>query len=241
MKNEILNPFSDNDVSSGNYFRVVSEKKETVWTQLKQITVQSALEAWYRTLPLLTKKNYQSGFNRIMDLGLVDPNWDLQYFALINHESKVDEIKLLPRWSEATRQARAAGYISFTAFLQRRTQGVINKAISNKEGVSKTFFKIRDKVKTPTLTKKQTINFFIELKKINYRDYLIAKVILQGGKRKGEVLALERKNIDFENNRITFKQSKTRGVIKQTVVNYPEVFMNELGDYLKKRAGIVYY
>ena len=240
MSNNSLSHFGQSPLKSDDYFRTVTEKKEIVWERLGQISVKQALEAWYRTLPESTKKNYRAGFNRLVCLGLLDLRANLQQFALANHEVRVDEIKRIEDWSEATRQARAAGYISFTSFLQRRTQGIVAKASANREGVGKTFYKVRDKVKTPALSKNQTQLFFDELKQVNYRDYLVAKVILQGGKRKGEVLGLRRKNIHFGKNRIFFDQSKTRGVQKQTVIGFPESFMKELAGYLGDRTGLIF-
>ncbi len=240
MKHDLVNLSGDTEMNSGGYHQMQTRQKEIVWNKLQTISVNQALEAWYQTLPKLTEKNYRSGFNRIIELGLLNPESNLQCFALINHEAVVDEIKLTKIWSEATCQARAAGYISFTAFLQRRTQGIVSKATTSKEGVSKTFFKIREKVKTPALSKEQTKSFMHELRKINYRDYLIAKVILQGGKRKGEVLVLQKDDIDFEHCRITFNQTKTRGVEKQTIINYPKEFIIELSNHLGTRSGLVF-
>ncbi len=107
----------------------------------------------------------------------------LQLFALINHDSIIDQIKVLPELSECSKQARAACYISLTRFLSRRTQGVIPKATPSREGVSKTFYRVRDKVATEAMTRAQWSDFLEELHKINPRDCLIAKIILQGGKR----------------------------------------------------------
>jgi len=144
---------------------------------------------------------------------------------LINHEGVIDQIKLCPSWAETTRQARAACYISFTGFLSRRLQGVIRKAVPNKEGHSKTFFSLYEKVKTKAMTQAQWLLFFKELEKINLRDCLIGKIILQGGKRVNEVLSLQTHQIDWEKCEITFMQSKTRNVKKETVITYSESIM----------------
>ena len=164
----------------------------------------------------------------------------LQLFSLVNHEKIIDEIKLQSEWQEATKQARAAAYISFTAFLQRRSQGIIRKAVSNKEGNNRTFFKVRDKVKTNPLSIDETVQFLDQLMNINNRDALIAKLILQGGKRKGEVLALEINHINFKKNQIRYAQSKTKGVIRETVIHYPAHVMEELEEYTRGRKGLCF-
>ncbi|MBS4164699.1 hypothetical protein PRO82_002030 [Candidatus Protochlamydia amoebophila] len=159
----------------------------------------------------------------------------LQVFALTNHEAVIDRIKLIQDWAEASRQSRAACYISFTGFLQRRLQGIVKKALPNKEGSSKTFFKIGEKVKTPAMTQAQWITFFKELDKINSRDCLIGKVILQGGKRVSEALSLQIHQLDWERCEITFPQSKMKGVYKETVITYSNSIMERLREYIGER------
>lgn len=110
----------------------------------------------------------------------------------------MDKIKIVKEWSECSRQARAACYISFTRFLNRRTLGIVNRARPNREGTGKTFFRVYEKVKTSAMTQAQWLRFFDALEKIGPREALIAKIILQGGKRVSEVLSLRVDQIDFE-------------------------------------------
>jgi len=227
-------PFPEN-TGTESYQEVLSRQKDQQWQQLANITAGQALEAWLQSLSHYTEKSYRSGFRLLAERSVFDPNLSLQEFSLVNHEAKVDDIKLSPHWSEATRQARAAAYIGFTAFLQRRTQGLIHKAISNREGANKTFFKVRDKVKTNYLNELEVAEFFKHLESLNQRDALIAKLILQGGKRKGEVLSLLIEQIDFRQRLIRFKQSKTKGAEKETWITYPESVMTELKNYLTDR------
>ncbi|OGG93277.1 MAG: hypothetical protein A2527_13605 [Candidatus Lambdaproteobacteria bacterium RIFOXYD2_FULL_50_16] len=210
-------------------------KREKTWVSMGQVPLAEALEAWLYNLAPLTAKSYRAGFKALEQRGIVSFDENLQRFSLLNHELKVDQIKAEPGWSEATRQARAAAYISFTGFLQRRTAGLITKAQSNREGANKTFFKIREKVKTPALDPEQTKAFFSALDQLNPRDGLIGKLILQGGKRKGEVLGVLIEQIDYKNNRISFVQSKTKGMIKETIITYPAFLMAELQTYIAGR------
>ncbi|MGK5593882.1 MAG: tyrosine-type recombinase/integrase [Parachlamydiaceae bacterium] len=196
--------------------------------------------AWLDTLALLTKRNYLSGLKRLIEYGLINPLKTLQDFALANHQSIIDQIKLIKGWSECSRQARAACYISFTGYLNRRLQGMIKKALPNKEKESKTFFKVYEKVKTKATNHAQWQSFLQALAKINKRDCLIAKITLQGGKRIGEVLSLQTENIDWSINEITFKQSKTKGYIKETVITYPDSVMKSLKEYIGERVGDIF-
>ncbi len=230
----------DQSVLPDSYEQARSQINDITWKHLAGITVQQALETWFTTLGLHTAKNYRSGFLRLIELAIVNSAMNLQAFSLINHESVVDDIKMINDWSEATKQARAAAYISFTGFLQRRTQGIVRKAVANKEGANKTFFKVRDKVKTEALSQPQTRQFIQQIEKINERDGLIAKLILQGGKRKEEVLNVKIEDIDFTKKQITFVQTKTRGMEKVTIINYPDHVMQELKTYIADRTGLVF-
>ena len=172
-------------------------KKESVWKNLGAITVKQAVAQWLATLKPLTAKNYTSGIKQLAHYKLIDMKLSLQLFALINHDAIIDQIKTVPTLSECSKQARAACYIAFTRFLSRRTQGVIPKATPSREGTGKTFYRVRDKVATQAMTRAEWTNFLEELYKLNPRDCLIAKVILQGGKRLSEVLSLTIDKIDF--------------------------------------------
>ena len=215
-------------------------KKEAIWKNLAEITVGQATYEWLTTLSSLTSKNYMSGIKKLAELQLINLEISLQQFALLNHNAILDKIKTIRHMSECTKQARAACYISFTQFLSRRTQGVIAKAQPSKEGVSKTFYRVREKVETEAMSKLQWTNFLEELEKINKRDCLIAKIILQGGKRMNEVLTLTTKMIDFNLREVTFLQSKTKGYKKETIITYPPEIIQELKEYIGKRKGLVF-
>lgn len=215
-------------------------KKEAVWRDLGQITVKQAVEQWLATLKRITAKNYASGIKQLIKYKLIDQKLTLQVFALINHDAVIDQIKTLADLSECSRQARAACYISLTRFLSRRTQGVIPKATPCREGVTKTFYRVREKVATHAMTRAEWASFLDELHRINPRDCLIAKVILQGGKRLSEVLSLTTDKIDYSKREITFKQSKTKGYEKETVITYPQNIMDEIKNYLGGRTGLVF-
>ncbi|WP_075883960.1 site-specific integrase [Candidatus Protochlamydia sp. W-9] len=199
--------------------------------------VEEAIGIWLGTLNRLTQINYYSGMKQLVLQGLINLRISLQAFSLVNHEAILDQIKLVEDWSEATKQARATCYVPFTAYLSRQLQGVVRKAIPSKEKGTKKFFKIREKVITEAMNQSQWLSFLHELEKINTRDCLIAKLILQGGKRVNEVLSLQTQQIDWIRNEINFLQSKTKGYIKETIITYPESVMQSLRNYLENRTG----
>ena len=237
-------PVKTNQVGSLQKFESFEHAKKVrdihIWQQLDNISVEEAISHWLATLSHKTQINYQSGMRKLAEFGLISPSMSLQAFALVNHDTIIDQIKLRREWSECSRQARAACYISFTRFLNRRTEGMIRKALPNKEGNAKTFYRVHEKVKTAAMSQGQWIRFFEALEKISKREYLIAKVLLQGGKRVKEVLFLHLDQIDWERRKITFSQSKTKGLVKKTVITYSEGIMNALREYIGDRKGLVF-
>jgi integrase len=78
------------------------------------------------------------------------------------------------------------------------------------------------------MTQSQWILFLDALEQISPRECLIAKLILQGGKRVNEVLSLQTQHIDWDRRKIVFEQSKTKGLKKATVITYPQSVMEKL-------------
>lgn len=227
------------------YEQATSLKNNYLWDQLSKITVWEALEQWIATLSPLTAKNYRSGVRQLIERRYLHPEMPLQAFSIVNSDAIVDRIKKesIPgaeTWSECTRQARAACYISFTRFLSRRSGGMIKKALPCREGMDKTFYKVRDKVDSEAMTQAQWSAFLEALSKINPRDCLIAKIVLQGGKRINEVLFLTTDRISWTDSTISFAQSKTKGVKRYTIITYPKTIMDMLKAYIGGRTGLVF-
>ncbi|WP_231919489.1 tyrosine-type recombinase/integrase [Simkania negevensis] len=223
-----------------NYEEAKKSQSNWIWKQLELINIQEAVEVWLWTLSERTRSNYKSGLRRLAELGLFDSLMTLQTFALVNHEVIVDQIKSVSHWSECTRQARAAGYISFTGFLHRRSRGLIPKALANREGLGKTFFKVYDKVKTAAMSQSQWTGFLEALEEISPRECLIAKLMLQGGKRISEVLSLQIEQIRWDRRKIVFEQSKARGMKKTTVITFPQTVIDKLKQYVNERERRVF-
>lgn len=228
--------------STFTYSQVKGLREETLWRNLENVTVEQALEAWYKSMNKLTAINYQSGMRKLIEFRFLNPLMSLQQFSQMNHNAIIDRIKKEKslNWSECSRQARAAAYISFTSYLCRQTDGIIKKALPNREEANRTFKRVHRHVVTEAMTQAQWISFFDALQNINARDCLLAKVALQGGKRIGEVLSLTSERIDWNNNRITFRQLKTRGAIEETIITYPNTVMEELERYVNGRSGLVF-
>lgn len=220
----------------------VFRNQGTFWDSIKHLPLKFFLSDWLEQFHANTYKDYQCGVKKLVELKLFNLDQSLDAFRKQPHERILDQIKRVPdsEWKEATKQARAAIYLSFTGYLQRLTEGKVRKAIPERHGANKTFRKIREKVLSESLVQKEWIMLLEELKKINPRDCLIIKLCLHGGKRISEVLSLETSQIDYQVRQVKFLQSKTRGIVKEIIITYPEDVMDEIRSYVKDRKGIVF-
>jgi integrase/recombinase XerD len=214
-------------------------KEEIIWQNLAGISLNLAIEEWLSLLSPLTSKNYRSGIAILSKLYILNLTQSLQEFSQMNHDLIIDRIKKIPNLSEATKQARAALYISLTRFLSRRTEGFIKRANPCKEGTintTKTFGAVRNTVKSEALSKEEWTNLISTLELINPRDALIVKLCLQGAKRIREVLSLTIDKINFEKLQANFKQLKTKGIVTEIIVNFPVHMGVELKNYIGGRT-----
>ena len=168
--------------STFTYSQIKNLREEAIWRNLDNVTVEQALDAWYKSMNRLTAINYQSGMRKLIEFRFLNQFISLQQFSQMNHNAVIDSIKKdkTMDWSECSRQARAAAFISFTSYLCRQTDGIIKKALPNREEANKTFKRVHKHVVTDAMTQAQWIAFITELKGINSRDCLLAKLVLQG-------------------------------------------------------------
>ncbi|MBS0625984.1 MAG: site-specific integrase [Verrucomicrobia bacterium] len=225
--------------------QAVASRDEAIWKELSKVSLIQATEHFLSTLQGNTLRAYKAAFNAIFELlireKIFDPKSSLQTFSLSNLEYLLDQIRAKIEGTEATKQARAAAFIALTRYLQRSTGGLIRKVTPQKDKGNATFRKIRDTAATEALTKEQWSPFLLCLKRTSFRDYLVAKMILQGAKRVGEVLSAQIHQINWAESQIRFKQFKSKEYEKFTVITYPESFMTELKEYLgERKEGLIF-
>lgn len=225
-----------------SYRQTLELKEETIWRALSNTSLQHAIDTWLGTLSGLTMKNYACGLKKLEDLNLINLKMSLQEFSLINHNNVLDQIKKIPGLSEATRQARAACYISLTRFISRRTEGIVRVATPCKEGslnTTKTFGSIRSAVKSEALSPTEWTHLINAIEKPH--EKLVVKLMLQGAKRISEVLSLTIDKVDLTQRKAHLKQLKTRGEERWLVVNLPENLIAELKDVIgERKSGLVF-
>ncbi len=225
--------------SPNSYQTAVALQQNSVWDRLEAYLLKDAVLVFLSTLKEGTKKTYSTSLRCLAKHKFINPEITLQGFALVNHNDVIDAIKCFSEWSEATRQARCGCYISLTRFLYRRTNGLIKRCVPCKEGVNQTFRKVRDKVKTPALTRQQWEEVITIMSVASLRDTTIARLMLQGAKRIQEVLNLKFEDIDIENREITFNQSKSK-VEKKVVITYPRYVIDDLIKLCPDKTGLVF-
>lgn len=215
------------------FTRDEQRKKHAFLRHLAKLSLLDIIADWLTVLHGPTRYNYSYYIDDMFRRKILI-DMTVEQFNNMPHEKMIDYIKTIEDWKEGTRQVRAACYISLTAYLSRISFGWFRKAQPSTLNSNKTFFCVRDKCKTRALTLHEWNRFIKKLTKINYRDSLIAKAMLQGAKRISEVLSLTLSQIDWERNMITYHQSKTRGMLKKIVITYPPSFMKDLKKYIEK-------
>jgi len=198
--------------------------------ELEYMSLTKIIEIWLPNLKVGTRRNYSYYISNLMFRGFIPDN-TVGFFNEVPHEITIDNIKNVKGWSEATRQVYAACYISLTAYLNRISQGWFRRAIPSHLNSNRTFFQIRDKCATESLSLQEWYRFIDALEKINLRDSLIAKCLLQGAKRISEVLSLTEDLIDFDRGIIRFAQSKVGGTLRWIPISFPMPFLNALKAY----------
>ncbi|WP_216871270.1 tyrosine-type recombinase/integrase [Chlamydia pecorum] len=210
------------------------------------LTLSEAVDIWLTTLSPLTRKNYASGIRFLSAHNILMLSMPIGDMVNVDHSDVLYKIKSLKYSlsgrlvSEASKQARAACYISLTKFLYRLTKGSITPAVPSRDFGSATFYKIRDKVKTAFLSKKEWLIFFDALKRVSFRDYLIGKLIIQGVRKLSEVISLKTEDILFSHNQICFRVKKRQNRVCEIKVTYPNFLMEELREYIGLREGLVF-
>ncbi|WP_100933925.1 tyrosine-type recombinase/integrase [Candidatus Chlamydia corallus] len=239
--NHIFDNLSTNTLT---HSQATQAKVEYIWNELKKVTLREAVFIWISSLNAHTARSYKGSILALSRIGLLSLDISLQEFSMVNHNVIIDTIKRIPSkiasWCEGTKQVRAACYISLTKFLNRETAGLIPIAQPSQQETNKTFYKVRDLVKTNAMEDLQKQAFLEQLKSINYRDWMIALTILQGAKRVNEVLNLTIDKISFQDGTISFSQTKNKGLEKTTIITYPQWFMNKLSDYINFRSGLLF-
>ena len=158
---------SENTLAS--HKRIKAARDELIWERMASIPLIELANEWLSTLARLTAINYTSALKKLEEFKVIDLSMQLQTFTMCNLNNVLDGIKRIDCWSECSKQARCAAFISFTKYLARKFPAHLTSAEPRRDA-NKTFYKVREKVATEALTKPEWTAFLSELEKINYRS-----------------------------------------------------------------------
>lgn len=224
------NPFLSNRNS------LMEKQQEEILSLCSNTTILQSADAFLKTFSNEgTRKQALSTFKMFFKGEILSPNMTLYDFSIVNTNNILDSIQGITNLAKSTKQTRAALFISFTKFLNRKLDGLIRVPTPNREKGRETFKKIRDKTVYDPLMEEEIFVFLKHLKKESLRNYLIAACQLQGAKRISEVLNSRIEDIDWTTQTIKFKQLKM-DIEKFIVVTFHEIFMERLQSYLCGRS-----
>lgn len=193
-----------------------------------------------------TKTTYQEGFKSLFAQEFLDPLMKLSEFREINRESLLDRVRMNYKKSkkgtysdasESTKQLRAAMLLSFSAYLQRRTESYIAKIMPNKQCANKTFSKRRTKTCASQLSVSQIDSFLTALKSFSTKGYLSAHLQIIGCRRITEIINCKISDLDLDNQRVYFTPLKKRDRSSEPIPIYlPAELVSKIKEYTKNRT-----
>ena len=214
MKSYEISRYDNNDnieyidnttVMVPNKLEIEKKKRDdNIYSALESYTIKEAIESFLTILKPSTAKAYRCSLKWLHNKKIIDFDQKLSDFALVNYSNILAQIRkeaIIP----ATQQARAAALISFTKYLNSRTNRLIPRCQPVSHGVERTFKSIREKSKTKPMTRLQSKQLLETLKVINFQTYVIAFLALNSGRRISEVLQITWKDVNFEERKISFK------------------------------------
>ena len=203
------------------------ERNDVIASTLEKHTLKEAVESYLAILKPMTARSYKTSWNYMTKFKILNPDMLLSDFALINYPYILGEIRTKYTGARSSRQVRAGFLISLTRYLSTRTNGIIPICSPIKQGVEKTFTRVREKASTKPLTRPECSQFLEILSILHVPTYIIAKVALNSGRRITEVLNLRWKDIDFDLKFISFSILKTE-MEKIVRVRYKQEIFDDL-------------
>ncbi len=140
--------------------------------------------------------------------------------AKIDPEHIFNNIRCYKKWSLDKREDYIALYCQFTAWASETTFGY--------------FTKTQDPDRQVTMNRSLPYDTYIKIaKELSDRDRILAKIFYLGGSRPlEEVLSLQIKDVNFENNTLTLSQEQ---------IYYPKHVLEDIQEYIgNRKSGYVF-
>ena len=203
----------------------IEKKKmeDNIYTALQSYTIKDAIDSFLTILKPSTAKAYRCSLKWLHKKKIINFDQKLSEFALVNYTSILADIRREAA-TPATQQARSAALISFSKYLNSRSNNLIPRCQPVSHGVERTFSRIRDKSKTKPLSRLEAKQLLETLKTISFATYIIAFIALNSGRRISEVLALKWGDVNFESKTISFTILKLQYEKKVSITYCDQIF-----------------
>jgi len=195
---------------------------------------------------LKTRTTYTEGFNSLIEQRFIDPNHTLREFKEINGENLLDQVRQNYKAkrngkyfesSHSTRQLRCAMILSFSKYLQRKTESYLTQITANRMSAGMTFSHRRRKTAASKLNQHQIDCFLAALKGFSLRGYIFANLQIFGCRRMSEIINCHIADLDLDNKRIFFRPLKKKNVVVEPIAIYlPSEFISLIKEYVKDRS-----
>lgn len=184
-----------------------------------------------------TKKRYYFCFKTLFKHKILEESITISDLNKLNLNVRLDCILQIKELSRSSQQTCAAAFISFFKFLIRSTNGSFMAPVPQKNGVFKTFKRIRNKTTFTALTKTEVKIFISAAYQHSKRMGVFVEMALQSTRRLGEILNTKTKDINCEDLCITFKNSKSKEA-KESIVSFPRSFFIKLGNIISNKEQV---
>ncbi|WP_194844579.1 tyrosine-type recombinase/integrase [Candidatus Clavichlamydia salmonicola] len=187
-----------------------------------------------------TKKRYETCFKAMFENHVLEDQKKVYEFYNANLNFLMDSIFRKINQSRSSQQTCAAAFISFFKFLNRVTNGRTPIPIPQRQGIFKTFKKIREKTSFDAIQVEVIPNLIVTAYKHSMRMGIFIEMALQSSRRLGELLNSRIEDIQWEKNALSFDLSKTEEK-KECYVSFPIRFMEKLRLFLSERySGFIF-
>lgn len=214
-----------------DFEHVMLARRDALANHRLETVIHSWLHAMHNPDTQLNYVRYIKDFKKrggFLNIAPDEVLFSVETFRSANHVDAAERIMNIPEWSDATKLARVACYQSLCIYLERLSYGWFPRV--RPSHMTRSMGKQRNSI---ALTLTEWENLIHELHKINHRDSLIARCLMEAPNLFA-VFSLTIRMIDFATKTINFKRAGKMNNVKQVV--YPESFMEELKYYLNETA-----
>ncbi len=196
---------------------------------MKNLTVWDALIAWRddllkKDILRKSKVDYLSNMEKIIERRILNPEQSLSEFR---KQQLSEELKIIDNaadWSQFTKKARRKLLRSFYEFSKKSIKKTDIEIPFDEHrslkmlAISELLSENKDKARVQHLTPNDFNNFLLKLRDVNFRDYLICRLMWEMRCKVNDILNLSISDIDFTKGIYTIKNEKRFGNMRQDLL-----------------------